>query len=44
MQVVDCYELAPHKGSVVLLDESMKVSILFYELSEQELIAFYTAE
>ncbi|VDD94547.1 unnamed protein product [Enterobius vermicularis] len=34
MQVVDCYELAPHKGSVVLLDESMKLNKAFRAMSD----------
>uniref|UniRef100_A0A0N5AAB6 CBS domain-containing protein n=1 Tax=Syphacia muris TaxID=451379 RepID=A0A0N5AAB6_9BILA len=34
MQVVDCYELAPHKGSVVLLDDSIKLHKAFRAMSD----------
>lgn len=34
MQVVDCYELAPHKGSVVLLDKSIKLNKAFRAMSD----------
>lgn len=39
MQVVDCYELAPHKGSVVLLDESIKLAKAFRAMSDWFLTA-----
>lgn len=39
MQVVDCYELAPHKGSIVLLDESIKLAKAFRAMSDWYLTA-----